>query len=136
MLPSSTRMSMNFGPRGTIGAAVLKLVADLDDDVGAFRVRERVEAAAGELCDSGRVRLREIGVELAHLRHRHAEELAAAPSSPASAANRITATESPFRQTINDFCNKICHNRTCAQPQGFSVSSLGNFVFALPHALS
>src|SRR5258707_1862189 len=38
----------------------------------------------------------------------------AAPSSPASAANRITATESPFGQTINDFCNKICHKPTFA----------------------
>src|SRR5215467_11026738 len=42
---------------------------------------------------------------------------AAAPSSPDSAANRIRATESLFARTINDFCNKICHNRTQAPQQ-------------------
>jgi hypothetical protein len=31
----------------------------------------------------------------------------AAPSSPASAANRIRATESLFVRAINNFCNKI-----------------------------
>src|SRR5215207_3845043 len=30
-----------------------------------------------------------------------------APSSSASAANRMTATESLFPEIINDFCNKI-----------------------------
>src|SRR5262245_54806183 len=34
------------------------------------------------------------------------------PSSPASAANRVRATESPFTETINDFCNKICQKST------------------------
>ncbi len=36
----------------------------------------------------------------------------AAPSSPASAANRIRATESLFAEAINAFCNKICHKQT------------------------
>jgi hypothetical protein len=44
----------------------------------------------------------------------------AAPSSLASIANRMTTTESPFLKTINDFCNKICHNRTHA-PQHKAV---------------
>jgi hypothetical protein len=36
----------------------------------------------------------------------------AVPSSPASAANRIRASESLIAEAINDFCNKICHNPT------------------------
>jgi hypothetical protein len=36
----------------------------------------------------------------------------AAPSSPASAANRMTTTESLFAEGINDFCNKIGTKRT------------------------
>src|SRR4051812_31004205 len=38
----------------------------------------------------------------------------AAPSSPASTANRMTATESLLPEIINDFFNKICHERTHA----------------------
>src|SRR5262245_57099007 len=38
----------------------------------------------------------------------------AAPSSPASAANRIRTTESLFAEAINEFCNKICQTRTHA----------------------
>jgi len=33
------------------------------------------------------------------------------PSWLAFTANRMTATESLFREAINDFCNKICQNR-------------------------
>jgi hypothetical protein len=36
----------------------------------------------------------------------------AAPSSPASAANRIRATESLLGKRSKDFCNKICHEQT------------------------
>ncbi len=77
MLQWSMRMSMNFGPRGTIGfgAVVLELVADVDDDVDALRIGQRVEVAAGEIADPERMAFREVGVELAHLRHRHAEQL-------------------------------------------------------------
>ena len=57
------------------GAAVLELVADIDDHVGTLGVVERVEAAAGEISDPERMRLGEVGIELAHLRHRHAEHL-------------------------------------------------------------
>jgi hypothetical protein len=35
-----------------------------------------------------------------------------APSSPASTANRMTATESLFPEGINDFCNKIINKLT------------------------
>jgi hypothetical protein len=38
----------------------------------------------------------------------------AAPSSPASTANRMTATESLLPEIINDFFNKICQHRTRA----------------------
>src|SRR6185503_5625201 len=37
----------------------------------------------------------------------------AAPSSPASTANRMTATESLLPEIINDFFNKIGTKRTC-----------------------
>jgi hypothetical protein len=38
-----------------------------------------------------------------------AVSLLLAPSSPASTANRMTATESLLPEIINDFFNKICH---------------------------
>src|SRR3954453_18213046 len=41
----------------------------------------------------------------------------AAPSSPASAANRMTTTESLFAKGINDFCNKICQEPTFGLPR-------------------
>jgi hypothetical protein len=41
-----------------------------------------------------------------------------APSSPASTANRMTATESLFPEGINDFCNKICQLRKLNRPEG------------------
>ncbi len=56
-------------------AVVLELVADVDDDVEALRIGQRVEVAAGEIADPERMAFREVGVELAHLRHRHAEQL-------------------------------------------------------------
>jgi hypothetical protein len=45
----------------------------------------------------------------------------AAPSSPASAANRMTTTESLFAEGINDFCNKIGTKRTCLLRQSMSA---------------
>src|SRR4051794_3107921 len=50
----------------------------------------------------------------------------AAASSPASTANRMTATESLLPEIINDFFNKICHEETHA-PQhtaAYSITSL------------
>jgi hypothetical protein len=57
------------------------------------------------------------------------------PSSPASAANLITATESLFAEAINDFCNKICQllthavqHTTCAGMRDGSVLWFGGSV--------
>jgi len=50
----------------------------------------------------------------------------AAPSSPASTANRMTATESLLPEIINDFFNKICHKQTHAVQQ--STLSFDHFI--------
>ena len=56
-------------------AVVLQLVADIDDDVGVLRLGDRVERAGRQAADPERMRLREVGVDLPRLRHRHAEHL-------------------------------------------------------------
>ncbi len=58
-----------------VRAVVLELVADIDDDVDAGRIGQRVEVAAREITDPERMAFREVGVELAYLRDRHAEQL-------------------------------------------------------------
>ncbi|MFL6823074.1 MAG: ABC transporter substrate-binding protein [Xanthobacteraceae bacterium] len=52
----------------------------------------------------------------------------AIPSSPASAANRVRATESLSAETINDCCNKIGTKRTCR----WCASGMGVEVTAAP----
>lgn len=65
-----------------------------------------------QLCEPAEV-LRDVHVTLLVEREVFPTEspilsLRVAPSSPASAANRIRATESLFADAINDLCNKIC----------------------------
>jgi hypothetical protein len=44
--------------------------------------------------------------------------------------NRMTATESLFFGTINDFCNKIGHNQSLAKPFNDRVSKTRNCLVA------
>ena len=67
---------MNFGPRGTIGAAPLcwNLLPTLMTTSGFFGNVSELRLTGRRVADPQRMGLGEIGVELAHLRHRHAEE--------------------------------------------------------------
>ena len=56
-------------------AVVLELVADIDDDVGVGGPGQRPQRAGRHEADELRMAFREVGVDLAHLRYRHAEQL-------------------------------------------------------------
>ena len=77
MLAASFRMSMNAVLRETIGVGrvVLKLVADVDDDIHLGRIRQRLDAPARNAAHPERMLLRKVGVHLARLRHRQREQL-------------------------------------------------------------
>ena len=56
-------------------AVVLELVADIDHHVRILRIVERGEPRRRRVAHPQRMRLREVGVDLPRLGHRHAEEL-------------------------------------------------------------
>jgi hypothetical protein len=65
------RLAADHGLR----AVVLQLVADVDDHVRILRKIQRGDARGGRAADPQGMRLREVRVDLARLRRRHAEQL-------------------------------------------------------------